>query len=151
MGPPEVLEKKKERVNVPDWNTVDAAVDWLRTEARGYRPFLLWVGLSAPHPEFRTSRHYLNLIDESRVELPPKDENPHPVLIYQRQNKNWMHGFSHETVRLVRRIYFAMIAELDAMVGRILDAVDQAGVADSTYVIFSSDHGELAMEHRQFY
>jgi arylsulfatase K len=64
---------------------------------------------------------------------------------------NWLYGFSDETVRLVRRIYFAMIAETDAMVGEILNALKESGVADSTYVIFASDHGELAMEHRSYF
>jgi arylsulfatase K len=42
-----------------------------------------------------------------------------------------------------------MIAELDAMVGALLDAVDRLGLADSTYVWYLSDHGEMNMEHRQ--
>ena len=151
MGAPKVLDNVGQRVHTVDWNDVDLAVDWLRREGRGDDPFFLYVGLRAPHPEFRTSKYYLDLIDESHVDLPPDDESNHPVLAYQRINTNWMHGFSDETVRLVRRIYFAMIAEVDAMAGRLLDAAAEADIADSTYIIFASDHGELAMEHRQFY
>ena len=51
----------------------------------------------------------------------------------------------------VRRIYFAMVAEVDAMVGRLVAAMQEMGLSDSTYLIFSSDHGEMAMEHRQYY
>jgi arylsulfatase K len=142
MGAPEVLGHMGQRVHTADWDDVDTAADWLREEGRGDEPYFLYVGISAPHPEFRISRHYVNLIDETDVDLPPDDEGFHPVLAYQRMNKNWMHGFADETVRLVRRIYFAMIAEVDAMVGRLLEAVEEASVADSTYIIFSSsvDH-----------
>ena len=38
-------------------------------------------------------------------------------------------------------VYAAMTAELDAGVGRILDALDEHGLSDSTYVIFTSDNG----------
>lgn len=151
MGPPTVLDSDTRRVHTTDWNDVDAAVQWLHEDREDTTPFFLYVGIRAPHPEFVTSRHYLNLIDEAAVDLPPVDASPHPVLTYQRINKNWLHGFSDEVVRKVRRIYFAMIAEVDAMVGELVGALEAAGVADSTYVIFSSDHGELAMEHRQFY
>lgn len=151
MGAPEVLDNMEQRVHTVDWDDVDAAVDWLRKEGGGEDPFFLYVGIRAPHPEFRISKHYLSLIDEADVDLPPDDKSSHPVLAYQRMNKNWMHGFAGETVRLVRHVYFAMIAEVDAMVGRLMEAVEETSVADSTYIIFSSDHGELAMEHRQFY
>jgi len=40
-----------------------------------------------------------------------------------------------------RRTYAAMLAELDAAVGRVLDALDRAGVADDTLVVFFSDNG----------
>ena len=152
MPGPSVIEDDMERVHVPDWDDVDRSIDWIRNTALpGGRPFMLFLGIRAPHPAFRISRRYLDTIDEAGVTLPPADEYDHPVMAYQRTNKNWMHGCDEKTVRLIRHIYFAMIAEVDAMVGRLLDAVDGMGIGDSTYVIFSSDHGELAMEHRQFY
>lgn len=40
-----------------------------------------------------------------------------------------------------RRVYLAMIAALDDAVGEILSTLDQAGVADETIVIFTSDNG----------
>jgi len=49
----------------------------------------------------------------------------------------------------IRRTYYAMIAELDAMVGALVALVDHLGLADSTYVVYLSDHGEMNMEHRQ--
>ncbi len=41
----------------------------------------------------------------------------------------------------LRRIYFGMIAALDDAVGRILDVLDEAGIADNTLVVFLSDNG----------
>ena len=70
---------------------------------------------------------------------------------YQRLTKNWEHGFDRESVLRTRSIYYAMCAEADAMVGALLDEVDRLGLADNTYFIFSSDHGENNMEHRQWY
>jgi len=40
--------------------------------------------------------------------------------------------------------YAAMVENVDANIGRLLDAVDQLGQADNTLVIFTSDNGGLA-------
>ena len=151
MDGPKVFESDSVRVHLGDWRISDEAVEWLKENAEGVEPFFLYLTVGVPHPPFTTSQYHLDLIDEASIALPPWDENSHPALEYQRINKNWMHGFSDETVRLVRRIYFAMISEADALAGQLLETVEHTGVADSTYIIFTSDHGELAMEHRQFY
>jgi arylsulfatase K len=37
------------------------------------------------------------------------------------------------------------------MVGAVYDAMQEAGLSDETYFVFSSDHGEMAMEHQDWY
>jgi arylsulfatase K len=65
--------------------------------------------------------------------------------------KAWRYGLEDKTVRQVRRIYMAMCAEADAMVGAVYDAMNELGLADETYFVFSSDHGEMALEHQDWY
>jgi iduronate 2-sulfatase len=43
--------------------------------------------------------------------------------------------------------YYACVAYMDAQVGKVLDAVRQAGLEDDTIVIFTSDHGYHLGEH----
>ena len=45
----------------------------------------------------------------------------------------------------------AMCAEADAMAGKLYDAMNELGLNDKTYFVFSSDHGELALEHQDWY
>ena len=73
----------------------------------------------------------------------------HPVIDFMRVRKGCVGEFTEQEILDIRRTYYAMIAELDAMVGQLLDKVDELGLADSTYVIYISDHGEMNMEHRQ--
>jgi arylsulfatase K len=37
------------------------------------------------------------------------------------------------------------------MVGQYVAAIEQAGVADKTYLLLTSDHGDMRLEHQQFY
>ncbi|MCA1809939.1 MAG: sulfatase-like hydrolase/transferase [Kiritimatiellia bacterium] len=146
---PEVEQSEERRFSQKDWSHVDQAVAWLENESDGDKPFFLYLGLNQPHHPFRTTLHYLRMIDESGVLLPPPDETPHPVTDHQRAVKGWSHGYSADMVLMLRKVYFAMIAEVDTMVGEVLDTLDRRGLRGSTTVIFSSDHGELAMEHGQ--
>ena len=149
--PPRVLDEDEPRVHQPDWDDVDRSIEWLKAASAADRPFMLYLGIRAPHPGFTTSRLYLDMIDPAGVTFPRDDEQDHPVMQYMRTAKNWEHGFSEEMVCQVRRVYFGMIAEVDAMVGRVLAAAEELGLPENTYFIFTSDHGEMAGEHRQFY
>lgn len=41
----------------------------------------------------------------------------------------------------IRQHYYAAVSYMDAQVGRLLSALDELGLADSTMVVFTSDHG----------
>ncbi|MHC4637327.1 MAG: sulfatase family protein [Planctomycetota bacterium] len=134
-----------------DWKTTESGLKFLEKTADSSKPFFLYVGLTLPHPPFTTSQKWLDMIDIDKVTVPPKDKQDHPVMEYQQITNNWRHGFDDKMVKKVRAIYYALCSETDAMVGRLMDRMDQLGLADNTYFVFSSDHGENNMEHRQWY
>ena len=47
-------------------------------------------------------------------------------------------------------LYYGLVKELDDWVGHLLDALDNAGLAEDTLVIFTSDHGEMMGNHNMF-
>ena len=53
-------------------------------------------------------------------------------------------------MRGYRRAYMAKCAEADTLVGEVYDAMVELGLADDTYFVFASDHGEMAMEHQDW-
>ena len=44
-------------------------------------------------------------------------------------------------MRELRRAYYAAISFMDHQVGRVLGAIEEAGLADNTVVMFVGDHG----------
>lgn len=142
------------RFHREDWRMFDEAAGYLRQksgEGAGVRPFFLCLNPGLVHAAFRTNRYWLEKIPEDRVDVPPLDGSRHPADVYQRAAKAWRNGQDEATVRKVRRVYFAMCAEADAMIGELLATLKECGLQDNTTVIFSSDHGELALEHQQYY
>ena len=148
---PVVRPGDAQRVHVEDWEDVDASIQWLRRARGEDRPLMLYLGLRAPHPGFTTSQFYWGRIDGDAVGLPGPDDWRHPSIDYLRTLINWEHGCDDDMVRRTRRVYLAMISEVDAMVGALLAALGELGLTDSTTVLFLSDHGEMAMEHRLVY
>jgi arylsulfatase K len=148
---PTVIEEDRVRVREHDWQSADQACSFLEDHADAEDPFFCYVGINLPHPKFLTSRHWLDKIDIDAVDIPPADETDHPVIRYQRTVKNWEHGFDDETVRRTRAIYFAMIAETDAIVGTLVGKLEELGLDENTIIVFGSDHGELALEHQDWY
>lgn len=149
----EVKPERERRCHESDWKMFDQAAEFLRTRSAtdDAKPFFLCLNPGLVHAAFRTNAYWLEQIPESLIDVPPLDRNDHPVEVYQRASKGWRNGLDDETVKRVRRIYFAMCAEADALVGELMAALDAQGLRENTTVIFSSDHGELAMEHQQYY
>ena len=87
--------------------------------------------------ELRLARHArlkeLGIVDES-WELSPRDSDSIPW--EEVENKEW------ESRRMA--VYAAQIDRMDQGVGRVLDALDSAGVRENTLVIFLSDNGGCA-------
>lgn len=148
----EIKDNYDVRCHSYDWNMVDEIKTFLSTrDLNQERPFFVALSADLVHAAFVTNKYWLGKIPEELVDLPCVDESTHPALKYQQDSKAWRHGFDEETVRTVRRVYFAMCAEMDAIVGEIVRAVDEMGLGENTTIIFSSDHGELALEHQQYY
>ncbi|XP_066272588.1 arylsulfatase K-like [Branchiostoma lanceolatum] len=156
-----------DRIQLKDWLSTDLASKWLLHDApKQQKPWLLYLGLNLPHPyptpsmgenpggsTFMTSPYWLKKVDSSKVTIPKwlPFSQMHPVAYYSSATKNCTSDFTREEIMKIREYYYGMCAETDAMLGQVLDALKASGQTDSTYVFFTSDHGELAMEHRQFY
>lgn len=134
-----------------DWAMAQRAIDFIKSREEGDKPFFISLNPGLVHAAFRTNQFWLDQIPEEKVDVPPMDETGHPANEYQKRSKGWRHGSGDETVKRIRRIYFAMCAEGDAIFGDLMDALQDAGLAENTVVIFSGDHGELALEHQQYY
>jgi len=137
-----------------DWQLTERAVTWLRdSAATPDQPFMLYFTTGLVHPAFVADHAHMARVDADAIEIPPTlggvDDCMHPVDRHIRITKNCANPFSEALVREIRHVYFAMIAALDDMVGRILQTLDELGLRDSTYVIFTSDHGEMAGEQNQ--
>jgi len=47
------------------------------------------------------------------------------------------------TTRMIRKIYFGLVTEVDRHVGRVMDWLKETGQYDNTLIVLTADHGEM--------
>jgi arylsulfatase A-like enzyme len=86
-------------------------------------------------------------IDESKLPPIPATLSTHPVApeahrARQRQAKGNQTQWTEAQWRIYQWGYYRMVEMVDCEIGRLLDALDDTGLAENTLVVFCSDHGE---------
>ena len=110
--------------------------------------FFIGIGFHRPHATPTAPRRFYDLYDPAAMTL-PSDFAPRPTLpagipavALPAANDTYMNGdTSPETAREVIRAYRASASWTDWNMGRVLDALERLGLADTTIVVFASDHG----------
>ena len=130
-----------------DDSITETAIAWLRDKAKHQKkPFVLFVSLVCPHFPLVSRPEYYSLYPEDKVPWPllySPDERPkHPFLEKMNETIIYDRAFTPEKVRRAIAAYFGMVTFLDHNIGRIIAAIGQNGLADTTRVIYTSDHGD---------
>jgi arylsulfatase A-like enzyme len=120
--------------------STDMAIDWLKANREA--PFSMVLGFKSPH----NKRGGINLPDRLRGLYEGKTTRRTPncdiAAIYHKplaeKDKGKERGLSANSVHLD---YLRHIKGIDENLGRLLDALDELGLADDTVVVYSSDNG----------
>jgi arylsulfatase A-like enzyme len=129
----------------PDAQT-DLALDFLARSAADAAPFFLMVSYGTPHDPWVRSNvpaQFYDMYRDVKFQVPPNyNDEMDPY------GDDWSNiEKSPEKIDEWMRNYYAMTANLDWNIGRLLEAVDRAGLAEDTLVVFTSDHGEMFGGH----
>ena len=133
-----------------DGRTAATACKLIAERKNSRQPFWLGVGFVRPHVPFVAPRsYYAPFKPYSRMVLPPKIEGDWEDIPKAGINYCTSANMKMDVRRQKKAIggYYASVAYMDAQVGKVLDALDDAGLTDRTIIIFTSDHGFHLGEH----
>ncbi len=112
--------------------------------------FFLGVGFVRPHVPFVSPRAYYEpFLPYEKMILPEKFPNDWDDIPTAGINYKTSKNMKMDIRRQKKAVggYYASVRYMDAQVGKVLDALEQTGLDDSTIVIFTSDHGYHLGEH----
>jgi choline-sulfatase len=120
------------------------------------RPFCLVASFTHPHDPYAARAKYWNQYDPDDIDAPvtpcPGYDNldPHSQRLWMVSAMDDYDITAQDTLN-ARRAYYANITYLDDHVGRLLETLDDCGLADDTIVVFTSDHGDFMGERGLWY
>jgi len=122
---------------------------WLHEEAPKWRdrPWVLFVSFVLPHFPLTAPPHWFYRYARRNLPLPKqyaKAERPrHPYLDTYAHTVDYdTHFASDDDVRRAVAGYSGLVSLLDENIGHVLSALRDAGLEESTRVIYTSDHGD---------
>ncbi|MEM1109952.1 MAG: sulfatase [Planctomycetota bacterium] len=146
----------------------DQSIEWLDNRDPD-TPFVLLCHYKSPHYNWEPAERFL---DQYQEDLPVPDtynnryegrandrfikdiEDAHEFFRIDRWVKEMPSGLTESeqkdwNYQRFMKDYLRCIAAVDENVGRILDYLDEQGLADNTIVVYTSDNGMLQGEHGQ--
>lgn len=165
----DTLEEDK-ITNAEPHRKISAALSWLAAEGkdeeqtdgmvateaikllREHRdePFFLGVGFFRPHTPYVAPKKYFDLYPIENLKLPfaPEDDRSDiPPAAFAHNCPTPNYGLPESTCLKALQGYYASVSFVDAQLGRLLDALDELKLAESTIVVVWSDHGYHLGEH----
>ena len=129
------------------------AVRWIEDYERD-APFFLFVGFPGPHDPWDAPAEAVARYDGVDISMPVSTKRP--VVEGTGSYGKLLRGFlglsdtktmTDDAIRGMRRAYAADISVIDDAVGGIVGALSRKGVLDSTWIVYTTDHGEMAGSH----
>jgi arylsulfatase A-like enzyme len=106
---------------------IQGAGDLLRTAPP---PFFAYLHFISPHAPYLPSRDFLGVFNDG---WSPPAKKKHRLSA----------GATQKRLVELRQTYDEYVANLDAELGKMLDSLESSGLLENSYLIFTSDHGEL--------
>ena len=131
-----------------DRDIAEQSCQWLRdvAESPEEKPWVLFSSFVCPHPPFIAPQELYDLYPLDQIPLPvqnlPDEQPSHPALDALRHTMQYDGGFTEDQIRNVTAAYYGACTHLDQQIGRVLEVLEETGLAENTRIIYTSDHGE---------
>ena len=145
-----------ERADVPDtayldgYNTQLAIATMKQMVGKGDKPFFLGMGYKLPHLNWCAPKKYWDLYDPAKIPMATETGAPkngaamglHASFELRTRAGIPKHGpLGPKLSRTLKHAYLASVSYVDAQIGLMVNALEEAGVRDNTIIIVWGDHG----------
>lgn len=148
---PKALEIEPE-LHYNNW-IADRSIDFIQEQSGKDQPFFLWCSFPDPHEPFAAVKKWSDAYADVEIELPQSSTELSPKSQSETMNAIGLgtEPQDREYIEKCTRQTYGMISHIDEQIGRVLDSLEDSGMAENTLVMFISDHGDQLGEHGLFY
>jgi arylsulfatase A-like enzyme len=118
--------------NGGNYYALEEGIDWLMDEITEFpQPFFAYVHYHPPHFPYKPRIEFNNIfVNDLWKPLNKPDD------LFTEEN-------SYETLAKARAYYDESILNVDSEFGRLFDRLESSGILENTWVVLTSDHGEM--------
>ena len=133
--------------DLPDGQIASTAIEQLRQLRDSQQRFFLGVGFFKPHLPFVATRKDWEAVADAEfaLENPQKIDSPywHGSGEFFKYNAPYQKDrpLKPDAALMARRAYLACVRYVDRQVGRVVDTLEELGLADNTIIVVWGDHG----------
>jgi len=129
----------------------DQSIDWLKSYD-GDKPFFMMTSFVQPHVPLMADPIWADYYKDKAIKRGPKEAPEVPNEIWGDylagcQDHSNSHLLTDEYVLRGARQYYGMISLIDQKIGEIVRLLEEKGILENTWILYSSDHGEMLGDH----
>ena len=131
-----------------DHPAYDRGIDFIRRHASTDEPFCCFVSTSEPGGTLSPPKRFFDMYDVDATQVSPtlRDRLEGKSEMLRRMQEGWQ-DLSDGDWQKITTCYLAQLSYLDHEMGRILQALKDAGCYDDTIVVYLADHGRMLGAH----
>lgn len=126
---------------------MEQACAWLKQKgiSKSAQPWTLMCSFVCPHPPYIAPPEYYDIYDKVNFPM-PKMSSPdvplHPWIHLLQRARNHEDFLTPETKKVLMNSYYGCVSYLDTNIGKVIAALEEAGLRDNTLIVYTTDHGE---------
>lgn len=126
----------------------DLLIEYISNERIESKPFCCVLSVEPPHNPFEAPKELEEKWLAKEIGLPPNFMKKTNDTINSNTGYSSVKDDAKEQTIINRKLYYAMIENLDSNVGRVIQVLKETGMYENTIIVFMADHGELGGAHQ---
>ena len=125
------------------------SAEWIQNY-NGDKPFYLQICFPGPHGPFDSPAEYRAMYNPEEIPLAIMDKPVPPIapLVERMLQSCRLESMTESHNRVMRPYYYGKVTLIDEGIGLVLKALEERGLLENTWILYTSDHGEMLGDHR---